>query len=254
MKDRLLVLFILITGMTLHLNAQNNLGIGTATPAASAKLDVSSSTQGILIPRMTTAARNAIVSPAKGLMVYDSTLKTFYYHDGTAWGAVGGGSGASLQLFVSKNATQTTQLGSSAVFVPDSVSFQTVNTGTLMGGNTWNIPANSFAFKVGPTGAGLYLIDVRISSSNIHAIPMLDFGGVYAGTSVYGLGVNYSASGINPIMPSAAIPYSKRGLLQTVMYLNAGDSFKVRAQSSSQVVGADLTGDAGCRLTVVKLN
>jgi hypothetical protein len=44
-------------------------------------LDVSSTTKGMLAPRMTTAERTAIVSPADGLMVYDTTLKLFYYYE-----------------------------------------------------------------------------------------------------------------------------------------------------------------------------
>jgi hypothetical protein len=234
--------------------AQNNLGVGTATPDASAKLDVTSTNQGILVPRMTTTARNAIATPAKGLMVYDSTLKAFYFHNGTAWTVVGGasGSGASLQLFVTKNTPQTTAVGY-YLTIPDSVSFQTANTGTLTGGNTWNVPANSYAFTVGPTGAGLYSIDVRLTGGLVFTVPMLDFGGAYATTSIYGTGVNLTtnAGGLSGVSPTA---YSKRGVLQTVIYLNAGDSFKVRGLCSSNALGGDLNGDASCRLTVVKLN
>jgi hypothetical protein len=52
----------------------------------SAMLDVKSTTKGMLIPRMTQAQRNAIASPATGLMVYqtNNTLG-FYYYNGTAW-------------------------------------------------------------------------------------------------------------------------------------------------------------------------
>ncbi|MBE0392938.1 hypothetical protein [Flavobacterium sp. PL002] len=62
-------------------------GIGTVTPDATAVLDVSSTTKGMLTPRMTTTQRNAITTPANGLMVYDTTLKSFYYYDTTitAW-------------------------------------------------------------------------------------------------------------------------------------------------------------------------
>ena len=45
-------------------------GIGTTTPASSAALDVTSTSKGFLPPRMTTAQRNAISSPALGLMIY----------------------------------------------------------------------------------------------------------------------------------------------------------------------------------------
>ncbi len=62
-----------------------SVGIGTNSPLPSAQLDISSSTKGLLVPRMTTSARLGILSPAKGLMVYDSTAKQFYYHDGTGW-------------------------------------------------------------------------------------------------------------------------------------------------------------------------
>jgi hypothetical protein len=66
--------------------AQTNVGIGTTTPAASAVLDLTTTTQGLLIPRMTTLQRNpGIVGPATGLLVYDLTLNTFYYFNGTIW-------------------------------------------------------------------------------------------------------------------------------------------------------------------------
>jgi hypothetical protein len=50
--------------------AHAQVGIGTATPAASAQLHMSSTSKGLLPPRMTAAQRNAIVSPAEGLMLY----------------------------------------------------------------------------------------------------------------------------------------------------------------------------------------
>lgn len=67
---------------TQGLNAQ--VGINTTTPAASSVLDVTSTTQGMLTPRMTTTQKLAITSPANGLMVFDTTLKVFSYYDGTA--------------------------------------------------------------------------------------------------------------------------------------------------------------------------
>jgi hypothetical protein len=69
-----------------NLNAQNvAINATGAAPAASAMLDVSSTTNGLLIPRMTSVQRTAIAAPATGLYVYDTTTGSFWYFDGTVW-------------------------------------------------------------------------------------------------------------------------------------------------------------------------
>ena len=65
--------------------ARGNTLIGTATNVASAIVNVESTTQGFLPPRMTTTQKNAIVTPATGLMVYDTTLTRPCFYDGTTW-------------------------------------------------------------------------------------------------------------------------------------------------------------------------
>ncbi len=60
--------------------SQNNVGIGTNTPDASSILEVQSTTQGVLVPRMTTAQRLAITTPANGLLVYDTNFDCFFYY------------------------------------------------------------------------------------------------------------------------------------------------------------------------------
>jgi hypothetical protein len=61
-------------------------GIGTSSPDSSAKLDIVSTSQGVLFPRMTATQRGAIVNPAVGLFVFqtDATVGLYYY-DGTVW-------------------------------------------------------------------------------------------------------------------------------------------------------------------------
>lgn len=65
-----------------------NVGIGTTSPDASAKLHVSSTTQGVLITRGTTAQINAISSPANGLMVYNTTLNKLCVYENGTWNQV----------------------------------------------------------------------------------------------------------------------------------------------------------------------
>ena len=66
--------------------AQQNVGIGTNTPHPTALLELYSTSKGLLIPRMTQAERNAISSPATGLLIYQTdNTPGFYYWNGTAW-------------------------------------------------------------------------------------------------------------------------------------------------------------------------
>ncbi len=60
-----------------------------STANASAMLDIKSTTKGLLIPRMTTAQRTAIATPATGLQVYDTDLNLLYFYNGSSWTSLG---------------------------------------------------------------------------------------------------------------------------------------------------------------------
>ncbi len=62
-----------------------SVGINTISPSASAKLDITSVTQGFLAPRMTTVQRDAIVSPAVSLFIFNTSSGFFNYWDGATW-------------------------------------------------------------------------------------------------------------------------------------------------------------------------
>jgi hypothetical protein len=80
-----------------------SIGIGT-TPDASALFDIASTTKGFLPPRMTNAQKNAIASPAEGLIIHDTTNNGVAYYDGSTWGYLSGakqsltGSGGTLNI------------------------------------------------------------------------------------------------------------------------------------------------------------
>ena len=74
-----------------------NVGINKdgSAPDPSAMLDVSSTNKGMLVPRMTTAQRTIISSPAKGLLVFDTDNNSFWFFNGTTWNDLSSGSGTS---------------------------------------------------------------------------------------------------------------------------------------------------------------
>jgi len=83
---KLFILAVALAFLSGRLNAQN-VGIGTGSPHASAQLEINSTTKGVLIPRVNLAQRLAIVSPATGLLVYQSDIadSSFYWYDGLSW-------------------------------------------------------------------------------------------------------------------------------------------------------------------------
>ena len=81
----------------ISLTTYAQVGVGTATPHASAALDVTSTTKGLLPPRMTQTQRNAISTPMAGLMVYCTDCGANgepQYYNGTSWLNMVGGTAA----------------------------------------------------------------------------------------------------------------------------------------------------------------
>src|SRR5688572_21960379 len=85
-KIFILAAFFFLPGSAIRVHGQS-LAINTdgSSADASAMLDVKSTNRGLLIPRMTSAQRTAIISPATGLQVYDTDLNLLYFYNGAAW-------------------------------------------------------------------------------------------------------------------------------------------------------------------------
>jgi hypothetical protein len=112
-----------------------NVGINTGSPDASAMVDINSTTKGTLITRMTTAQRNAIVSPATGLMIFNITTNCLEFYVGS-WQAISCGclsapaTPGAITGTVSVCASQTGVIYSIAA-VPGASSY------------TWTVPAGA---------------------------------------------------------------------------------------------------------------
>ena len=79
-------LLISVLSILFAFSIQAQVGIGTETPNASSLLDLSSTSKGILVPRMTENQKNAISTPAQGLLVFQTNGTVgFYSYDGSSW-------------------------------------------------------------------------------------------------------------------------------------------------------------------------
>ena len=158
MKNRFTLLYrtllaaALAAAVTCSAQAQS-VGIGTTAPNASAALDVVSGARGVLLPRLSLTQRGAIVSPATGLIIYQTdNTPGFYYNSGTAsapvWDQIATAAGAAITA--TNGLTKTGQaigLG-----------------GTLTGATTIAQAGNAFSLTGGSVGIGttapLQLLDV----------------------------------------------------------------------------------------------
>ena len=113
-------------------NAQ--VGIGTTNPDSSSILELNSTSQGVLISRMTETQRDAISSPATGLLIYQTDGSAgFYYYDSSAWVTFGGG-GADNDWTISGNDMYNANTGN--VGVGNTAPTATLHiTGTSSGGS-----------------------------------------------------------------------------------------------------------------------
>jgi hypothetical protein len=80
------------------INGAGNIGIGTTSPLPSAVLDINSTTQGFLPPRMTGTEMNSISLPATGLVVFNTSVGEICFFNGSTWVSLSPGGGGSTPI------------------------------------------------------------------------------------------------------------------------------------------------------------
>ncbi len=78
-------IFTFLASVVLTATTYAQVGIGTTNPNTSAALDITSTTKGFLPPRMTTTERNAIGTPATGLVIFNTTTNGLEVKSSTGW-------------------------------------------------------------------------------------------------------------------------------------------------------------------------
>jgi len=212
MKTKIYSLFAILT---LSVTAWSQ-GVGineTGTnPDPSAILDVQSTTQGMLTPRMTEAQRTAIATPANGLLVYqtDATLG-FYFYNGTTW---------TLLTDASKFLNNPTDSIIDLKFLSDGV--------------TPRDSSNRLSFfDDGRLRIGEGNITYSTASRNQFTISSSDFSQVLFGGTAYG-----AVGGTNPFFPSTQFNGNKaRGTEEAKASVQAGDFLSTLSSGNYGVSG-----------------
>jgi len=136
------------------------------TSSTSGAFAIDSVTRGFLKPRMTTTQRNAISLPATGLEVFDITLNTPYYYNGSAWVAVGSGGGSGLTSL--NTLTASTQTFATSTTGTDFTITSATST------HTFNLPSASATNRGLLTSANWTTFnnkqDALVSGTNIKSI------------------------------------------------------------------------------------
>ena len=120
---RIYLLFLLTIQTGAGFVLAQNVGINAtgALPDAKAMLDILSTSSGLLIPRMTTAQRDAITTPTVGLQVYNLTTNTVDVFRGVSWEAMGFFNPSSSVVNVNSLADLPAPLGTAITLVPGKI-------------------------------------------------------------------------------------------------------------------------------------
>lgn len=194
--------------------AKAQIGIGTPTPDPSSMLDITSITKGLLMPRLTTGQRTAIVSPATGLQVYDTTTNSFWYFNGTIWVNSGASSPQDLRFLGSGNhVSQDAGIGSNGTNLGTGGNIIAIGGGALSasttGGSNVGIGASTLRLNTvgnyntaigenaitanisgsANVGVGLQSLLVNTSGSNNSALGYLSLQGNTTGSNNTAVGV-----------------------------------------------------------------
>jgi Chaperone of endosialidase/Head domain of trimeric autotransporter adhesin len=242
MQKKLTLLVALCYLTLFSATAQNNVGIGTTTPDASAVLDLTATTKGLLAPRMTQAQRNAITAPATGLLIYQTdNTPGFYAYNGTAWAAVGSPSqlekitenGKTGYRILGRNAANYGDIGTEAMDLSFSSSASTTRgaTGdyaTAMGrlNTASGLHATAMGFFTAASGQSSTALGENTTASG-NASTALGSGCIASGLNATAMGGNNIASG----EAATAMGYSNTAS----GFASTASGFGVTAASQSEV-------------------
>jgi hypothetical protein len=152
------------------------IGIGTSSPNPSALIDFSSTTKGLLLPRMTTLQQSALENPAIGLIIYNTTTSQIETNKGDGYGAALW-TGATTSGTTAAVGTDTSQLATTAFVIANSDGYASVNSATetttnsttdeLIAGMSITPPAGIYSVSFNSQINNAAITTVTISNTSI---------------------------------------------------------------------------------------
>jgi hypothetical protein len=170
-KNRYIFIFFLLGT---QLNAQ--VGIGTTSPNTASELEISSTSKGVLFPRMSNIQMLAISSPSSGLQVFNTNANCMYYYNGTTWLST------LNAISVMADAGDVVQLDNIKVRIPTSgnrsLQIATVSGSAVCSGSSNNVYITSSAGATGAAAAenGVTFASVTFSTTFSYIQSSLSFG------------------------------------------------------------------------------
>jgi len=188
----------------------------------SAQLDISSADKGVLIPRLTTAQKNAITNPADGLIIYQTDSVTgIYYYDVNKWVLTGSNAGDNLG---NHTASQSLDMNNNTVTnVASPVNLTDA-------ANAGDIQAGSLIFATSTGSSNNYLISLSPSPSTYTTGMTVNFKAAFENTGA--ISVNVNGLGNIPVKKNFNIDIEAGDikLNQVVSIMYDGTNFQMLSQ------------------------
>lgn len=216
-------------------NLFSQVGISTTsiTPNSSSILELRSTTLGFLPPRMTTTERDAISTPATGLVIYNTSTDLLNYYDGSAWQAPAGG-------------TRVITLGSDVVNNNSTANTLADVTGlsfTVTAGITYRFRALIIYTAAATTTGSRWSINGPASPT------LLAYNSTYPNSAIAAT-VNYNVAYNLPAASNTVSPFTTGNIAQIDGIIKPSANGTVVIRFASEIANSAITAKAGSTITV----
>jgi hypothetical protein len=225
-----------------------------STAHSSAILDIKSITKGMLAPRMTTAQRTAITTPAAGLLVYDTNTNGFWFYNGGAWNELSTGSATNYWALLGGN-VYNNNAGNVGIGTTNPQDKFTVQTLTGNVGITHTDGTITLGTYVGNNAASLGTLSnhpVGFFTNGSEQMRLLQNGNFGIGTSnpvsKLTIATPNNTDGFTHISDGGIILKEAVGGVSAIIGTSSPHTFRLVANSVA-VINIDPTGNVGVGLT-----